>query len=89
MTPHQVDRRSGDPASARRRAVTTWVFTRHSESVRLARVGSDAPQLVIIGPGCRREIRVGRTEDDLGMLQLALERRLQRHGWSYEGCEVA
>jgi hypothetical protein len=68
------------------RAIATWIFVRAAQSVRLARIASSTPQVLVIGPDGRRQLHVSRSEEDLGLVQMALERRLQRYGWSYEGC---
>lgn len=67
-------------------AITTWIFSRAAQSVRVARIGCAPPQLVVTGPGRNQHVHIGESEDHIGVVQLAIERQLHRQGWSYEGC---
>lgn len=67
--------------------VAAWLFVKAHASVRLVRV-SHPPALVVLGPGQHRERHRASDDHQLNALHAAVEARLRREGWAYEGVGV-
>lgn len=66
-------------------APPAWLFVRAAESIHLTRLHGPTPRLLVVGPGHERQEHSSATEDGLSMVQVALESRLRRTGWSFVG----
>jgi hypothetical protein len=75
------------PAVAGIVAPAAWLFVKQRQSVRMVRGQSDAPELVVQGPGHKRKAYRFENHQELTTFQSEIERRLARDGWHLEGFE--
>jgi hypothetical protein len=64
-----------------------WLFIKGAASIRVVRAEQPL-ELLVLGPGYRRERYGALDGNQLSALQARIEARLRRDGWTYEGAGV-